>query len=143
MRHRSLSVQGHVLTAVGLLLQGHQHGLLEVWRFCVSAVLPLGGRRAVGVRKRGVGDAVLLGGAPVAEDRVAPGRVPVHRERVRVIGRHEDQRVVGAGQVHGHRDGFAELDGVAQRQDGTVLVMAVVDAPPWDTETLKEILRLC
>lgn len=81
----------------------------------------------VGVHERGVGEVkFVFAGFP--EYGVAPLRVAVDREHVRVVGRHHDQRVLRGGHVEGGLDSLGHGGRLGEGPVCVVQVVGVVDA---------------
>ena len=60
--------------------------------------------------------------------------MPVDGERVRVVGRHDDQRLLGADRVKDGPDGFLQLDRLLQRSFDLLVVMRMVEGAALDDE---------
>ena len=60
--------------------------------------------------------------------------MPVDGERVRVVGRHDDQRLVGVDCIKDGPDGFLQLDRLLQRSFDLLVVMRMVESAALDYE---------
>jgi len=66
--------------------------------------------------------------AHLAEDGIAAYGGTDEVQRVRVVGRHDDQRFVARGRLHGGLHGIRHGDGLVERTIGIAVVVGVVDA---------------
>lgn len=88
----------------------------------------------IGVHECGIGEVKFIP-ACLSEDGVAPLRVAVDREHVRVVGRHHDQRVFGGGHVEGGLDSLGHGGRLGEGPMRVVQVVGVVDAAACEEES--------